>query len=164
MKPITASVVYFVSDGDDRVKIGTTTSLRRRLSALRTASATPLTLLATTPGDRSGEAILHKRLAKDRLTGEWFEFSDTVLHMITNLIPPVHGEFIGGRSIYKPWLGVSGFDLWDLCDRRHFDARVTALARHATAARAKTLEEFMAGAPTFGAAVLRRDKEESRSA
>ncbi len=69
-------VVYFVEAvGLERIKIGTTTHLARRLSSLRVASPVPLRLVFDEPGGEDREAALHDRFDDYRVTGEWFEFS-----------------------------------------------------------------------------------------
>lgn len=45
------SVVYFIQSDIGLIKIGTTTSLVRRLNAFRTATDRPLVLLKAVPGE-----------------------------------------------------------------------------------------------------------------
>lgn len=72
--------IYFVQAGDDGpVKIGITTDIRRRLTALRTGSPAPLRLLGHLPANSSFEKGLHRRLAAARLHGEWFKPTREVL-------------------------------------------------------------------------------------
>lgn len=64
------SVVYFVAVGN-RVKIGTTTNLKRRLSGL--ALPGDARVLRVIPGGRTGERIYHRRFATQRIgESEWF--------------------------------------------------------------------------------------------
>lgn len=72
-------VVYFVRARSGRhVKIGWSTDLPSRLSALQTAHAVPVKVLATVPGVRALESTLHERFRADRVRGEWFNLSDQI--------------------------------------------------------------------------------------
>jgi hypothetical protein len=71
------SMVYFI-EGAGRVKIGWTSDLRGRLSALQSASPVPLRVLASLRASRHMELELHDRFAEFRLHGEWFELADPV--------------------------------------------------------------------------------------
>lgn len=59
------SVVYYV-ERQSRIKVGTTTDLPRRTSALGGQ------LVATEPGDRLLEGFRHQQFADLRCVGEWF--------------------------------------------------------------------------------------------
>lgn len=62
--------VYFIGNGS-RVKIGTTSSLRARVSALSLRTSDIVLLIA---GDRRMEQAMHKRFADQRVgSTEWFE-------------------------------------------------------------------------------------------
>jgi hypothetical protein len=72
-------VVYFVQNGD-RVKIGTTTNLRSRISAL---SLRPTDIVLLVNGGRPFEQALHKRFATLRVGNtEWFANSGPVAEYI----------------------------------------------------------------------------------
>lgn len=72
-------VVYFVQNGD-RVKIGTTTNLRSRISAL---SLRPTDIVLLLNGGRTHEQALHKRFAILRVGNtEWFANSGPVAEYI----------------------------------------------------------------------------------
>ena len=77
-------VVYFIRAGD-AIKIGYTTNLARRQRALETASAVPLELLASVPGDRREETRLHREWRHLHIRGEWFEASEELLRYIREL-------------------------------------------------------------------------------
>ena len=68
--PIPESVIYFIRFGD-RVKIGYTTKLERRLKQLPHDE-----VLAVVPGSRDDERALHARFAAFRVTGEWFTYTE----------------------------------------------------------------------------------------
>ena len=74
-------VVYFLRAGD-AIKIGYTTNLAARKRALETASAVPLELLASIPGDRSEEARLHREWWHLHIRGEWFRADEELLRCI----------------------------------------------------------------------------------
>lgn len=63
--------VYFVRCGD-RIKIGYSENVTKRMASLASAFASPLTLLATMPGPPSLERELHAKFAAHRVRGEWF--------------------------------------------------------------------------------------------
>jgi hypothetical protein len=78
-------VVYFLRAGD-AIKIGYTTNLAARKRALETASAVPLELLASIPGDRSEEARLHREWWHLHIRGEWFHVDEELLRYIREQI------------------------------------------------------------------------------
>lgn len=74
------SVVYFIEFGD-RIKIGTTFDLDRRMSQLPVDA-----ILATIPGDYTVEAMMHARFASARIRRtEWFTRSPELLEFIEGL-------------------------------------------------------------------------------
>lgn len=83
------SLVYFVRRAE-LIKIGTTTNLRSRLSALNRGDCaapgmtiTPVELLATTPGDRAFERSLHCQFDEYRVPGtEWFQVHPALLRLV----------------------------------------------------------------------------------
>lgn len=74
--------VYFIAIGDPyitHVKIGfTNDSPFSRLKSLQTGCPFPMRVLGFILGNKAHEAELHRVLADDRTTGEWFAFSDRV--------------------------------------------------------------------------------------
>lgn len=68
-----AADVYFIGMKDGPIKIGISGNIKSRLRALQTSNPIPLTLLATTDGGGLMEAEYHRRFAKHRLSGEWFQ-------------------------------------------------------------------------------------------
>lgn len=70
-------MIYFVQEVGlfrNRVKIGFTNDIKRRLDQLRVTSPSELKVLLTLPGDMQTEAAYHERFSKYRLHGEWFKF------------------------------------------------------------------------------------------
>lgn len=76
--------VYFVR-GADKIKIGTTGSVARRLATLRCASPVELTLLHSMPGSQRVERHLHRQFADLRMHGEWFRAEEPLLSHIARL-------------------------------------------------------------------------------
>lgn len=74
-----ASRVYFLRDGD-AVKIGHSVEPKKRRSQISTCR--PLELLLTIPGGREREAALHKKFARYRIKGEWFQMAPAILEFI----------------------------------------------------------------------------------
>lgn len=75
--------VYFVQCGEDGpIKIGTAKDLRMRLSSLQIGCPYELRLLGAREGDMLTESELHRRFARYRIRGEWFEPSEGLLREI----------------------------------------------------------------------------------
>lgn len=72
-------VVYYMRIGN-RVKIGWTASLARRLEAIN-----PEELMTFEPGDAAMEAYRHKQFARYRVHGEWFRLEGDVAEHIRKL-------------------------------------------------------------------------------
>lgn len=70
----------------DRIKIGIAENPTRRLLELQIGSPEHLELIGTAAGGRRLEVRLHAELHRDRLHGEWFEFSDHVALIVGNLL------------------------------------------------------------------------------
>lgn len=88
--------MYFVAGGD-RIKIGLTGDLKRRLDDLRMCSPLPLDVLVTIPGDLNVEQYLHRRFAALRSHGEWFRAENPLLSFITDLKRAETPKGVGGR-------------------------------------------------------------------
>ena len=74
-----AALIYFIlAEQPGRVKIGYAADPHQRKKDLQVGSPVPLALIAVIPGDRTTEPALHKRFARVRSHGEWFEFDDTI--------------------------------------------------------------------------------------
>ena len=78
------SWVYFIQEGTDGpIKIGHTSGdPRSRLAALQTGNPRPLQFLGAIPGTSQLESEWHGRLAADRMQGEWFRPTPTVLEEV----------------------------------------------------------------------------------
>lgn len=71
LKPLRVDTIYVVRCGY-RVKIGFTSNLNQRMHSLSTANHRPIELLASWPGNKADERILHERFSGLRVRGEWF--------------------------------------------------------------------------------------------
>lgn len=74
-------VIYFIHATDtDRVKIGYTGGdPLKRMADLQTGSSHKLTLLSTVEGTQADESRIHREHAADRLAGEWFRLSVSLM-------------------------------------------------------------------------------------
>jgi hypothetical protein len=74
----------------DRLKIGITQNLDSRKSGIQCAVGQPVDYIFTIPFPsrdwaRRHEETLHRLLAKDRLHGEWFRYSDFAMELAVEL-------------------------------------------------------------------------------
>ena len=65
--------VYFIKSVD-KVKIGFTADLSKRLKQFKTGSSNPINVLAVVPGTQDTEAYFHSMFADYRVNGEWFRY------------------------------------------------------------------------------------------
>lgn len=79
----TTSVVYMVMDPKGRVKIGWTRDLDARVGALNASTADNFQLLRVITGGKPTERWLHKKFAHLRIKGEWFQFDQAMLTIVT---------------------------------------------------------------------------------
>lgn len=70
--------VYFIKMGN-AVKIGFTTSIGRRLSAIQTSCPEPAEVIKVVPGSQATEQFFHDHFAKYRLRGEWFSLEGNLV-------------------------------------------------------------------------------------
>lgn len=82
-RPTRQSVVYFVGDDQGYVKIGYAACADGRLRDLQVAHATELKLLLAIPGGPDLERELHRRFGVDRVRGEWFRLSPSIIKYIS---------------------------------------------------------------------------------
>jgi hypothetical protein len=76
-----ASVLYFARV-DDRIKIGWTSDVERRMREIFKLTKCRPALLGTVPGDKPDELALHSRFAAHRIVGEWFAANDEILSYV----------------------------------------------------------------------------------
>lgn len=75
--------VYFIASGD-RVKIGFTVNVGKRLAHMQIGSAEPLTLLQSIPGSWADERSFHARFDHYRIGGEWFRLEGELAEFLLN--------------------------------------------------------------------------------
>lgn len=82
-------MIYFVYDRQNTtVKIGYTENIGRRLYQLKRSHGSHLVLINILSGNRQSEKIAHEKFKGLRLTGEWFTFSDDMLHIRSHELVP----------------------------------------------------------------------------
>jgi hypothetical protein len=81
----TPKAVYFIGATDGPIKIGMAVDPLARMASLQTSHATRLCLYATTTGGRKQEAAYHRRFARHRLHGEWFDRHADIIAEIAEL-------------------------------------------------------------------------------
>lgn len=75
------------------VKVGRSVDVQERLSALRTMSPVPLTLLWQTLGGAELETALHRHFESCRSHGEWFDFpAGDAVARVTQALPEIAAE------------------------------------------------------------------------
>lgn len=79
------SYIYFIANGQSQVKIGVSVNPKIRLAALQANSPNDtLEFIRIIPGGAKTELWLHRRYAKYRIVGEWFQFIE---EMMTVVVP-----------------------------------------------------------------------------
>lgn len=82
-----AEVVYFIECAvGGAIKIGTSRRVGERLLELQAGCPFLLRLIATMPGGREEERVLHQRFASARMYREWFEPTEVLLQFIRELL------------------------------------------------------------------------------
>ena len=84
-------MIYFIKC-NDMVKIGyTKEDVQRRLHTLQVGCPYKLEILNIIEGDETQEKILHNRLGRHRVRGEWFELNEEVMLVVRhpNVAPQV---------------------------------------------------------------------------
>lgn len=77
------TVCYFIGSSEtDRVKIGYTGDIGRRLVDIQVGCPDVVSVLHTMPGSRGTEAMLHRKFAKQHYRGEWFTLSGEIERFI----------------------------------------------------------------------------------
>jgi hypothetical protein len=76
--------VYFARRGD-KLKIGTSVNVPKRISGLEFAAGGAFDDVVVTKGGRSREQLYHRRYAQHRLKGEWFNASPDILREMDRL-------------------------------------------------------------------------------
>lgn len=74
-------IVYFI-EASSAIKVGFTTDLGKRLADLRTSSAESLSIMDYARAGKEVEAEIHRILASERRSGEWFAATDKTVDLI----------------------------------------------------------------------------------
>lgn len=77
--------LYFFHTGN-RIKIGVSKNVRRRMGDVSRTSGLSLTLLGSIPGSFALERFVHDKLSDHRLEGEWFTDSLEVRRLVRVLL------------------------------------------------------------------------------
>ncbi len=100
--------IYFIlCQATGRVKCGVASDPRVRLAGLQTGSPTPLKLIAEIDGSESKEKLIHRRLERWHIHGEWFhylpEVCDIIVDEIANHLKDLyHGDCLVRGSPESP--------------------------------------------------------------
>lgn len=82
-------LVYFVQrPSTGAVKIGHSRDPLRRVRQLQTCNDETLRFLGLMSGGRGMERLIHQRLARTRLSGEWFSWSNELACLIVGVTTP----------------------------------------------------------------------------
>ena len=73
-------IYLVVSASTNKLKIGYTSNLKKRLRQISNASGTKVELISSFPGDMAMEKEAHKRFDHFRCIGEWFEYDDSIIN------------------------------------------------------------------------------------
>jgi hypothetical protein len=88
-------MIYFVQSGDDGpIKIGVSTNIGKRLTALQTAHGERLRIVGVMKGDFSKEKRIHSQFKSSLKRGEWFQAT------------PELKDFINTRSLIRGAVGI----------------------------------------------------------
>jgi DNA-binding XRE family transcriptional regulator len=77
-------MIYFLKGGD-RIKIGCSSHIRKRISNLQCSNPDKLHLSLVIDGDRNVEHTLHTKFQKDKIRGEWFHYSKDIDNYILTM-------------------------------------------------------------------------------
>lgn len=103
----------------DLVKIGTSVQPLARLKSLQTGCPNKIAILALVPGGHAFERTLHRRYARERVSGEWFKVSPRLREWALQQVmkaPQMLAEALDQVAPNKsnPWdkeLNVNSFDV-----------------------------------------------------
>jgi len=99
----TPDQIYFVvADSVAMVKIGVSSGIRRRLSAMQGGSPVALRLACVSPGCKLIEAQVHAAFAPEWRHSEWFELSDRLAKAIQRI---ADGEALASVVDLPPLIG-----------------------------------------------------------
>lgn len=120
-------VVYYISD-KQYIKVGKTTNLENRMSALQHAHSKPLELLGINFDGDSLEPELHKRFAHLRKAGEWFLATKELVRYID--ANAIHNQWSSDLvDKYLKWLETNAsYEDWLKCSHSHIEKSMRYLS------------------------------------
>lgn len=83
---LVAGSVYFLLCSDNRVKIGTTTNIKHRMSGIQNGQSDEVKLLVEIQGSYETEKALHQQFKRYRIRGEWFRYEGKLKTYVGNLM------------------------------------------------------------------------------
>lgn len=98
-------IVYFIlAKRCNRIKIGSTTNINRRVYELSTSCPDDVVLLGVMPSDGRTEVVVHKKFRHFRVQGEWFDADQSIHDYIAAncskaTVCPTHIEEINRRAV-----------------------------------------------------------------
>lgn len=102
IKPTIRGWVYFALAGD-KIKIGHSRRLAKRIQVLRSSSANGAELLGVMPGDEALEWAVQDCFADLREHGEWFRDDVEIRDFIKEFCDPIEAR----RALAREWAGVA---------------------------------------------------------
>ena len=97
-------MIYFIAQNNNRVKIGYSQDIKKRIKSLKTASSYPLLLLGFIEGNRDVEKYYHEKFNKFHIQLEWFSVSREIIDFINeNTLTNTYCDFDdkGILRVYK---------------------------------------------------------------
>jgi predicted GIY-YIG superfamily endonuclease len=84
-------ILYFLQAGEDGpIKIGITKNVEKRIKQLEKEAPYEMKIIATYPGNRDVEKMVHRRFIKFRISNirckEWFKPEEELLFWMDNII------------------------------------------------------------------------------
>lgn len=104
--------IYFVSDGNGHIKIGSSANPSARVASLQTGTAMKLTLMGHRPGGSEGERLLHDCFAEERVVGEWFRARGKLMEFLLDVVEHDWTEDMSAQDALDDW-----YDLQVTSDR-----------------------------------------------
>ena len=78
-------MIYFITQGNEFVKIGHTDNPLARVATLQVGNPNELRLWVSFPGGKEEEEIFHKFFKDFHVRGEWFRLNLVVRHFVEHL-------------------------------------------------------------------------------
>lgn len=101
-EPESPTYIYFIQAASGPIKVGFSQFPKTRFGALQSGHYEELTLLGVMVGTLAKEQQLHKRFARRRIRGEWFQPTKPLLKFIDKNAIPYEGRREGGAYLPSP--------------------------------------------------------------